>query len=32
MPADYERAIAFILAHGSDTQRYALNELRVAMQ
>jgi Prenyltransferase and squalene oxidase repeat len=27
MPADYERAIAFILAHGNDTQRFALNEL-----
>jgi hypothetical protein len=27
MPADYERAVAFILAHGSGVERYALNEL-----
>jgi hypothetical protein len=27
MPADYERAVAFILAHGSGAERYALNEL-----
>jgi hypothetical protein len=27
MPADYERAIAFILAHGGDIERFALNQL-----
>ena len=27
MPADYERAIAFILAHGSGVERYMLNKL-----
>jgi hypothetical protein len=27
MPADYERAVAFILAHGSGVERYALKEL-----
>jgi hypothetical protein len=27
MPADYERAVAFILAHGSGVELHALNEL-----
>jgi len=27
MPADYERAVAFILAHGNGVERSALNEL-----
>jgi hypothetical protein len=27
MPADYERAVAFILAHGSGVERYMLNNL-----
>ena len=27
MPADYERAVAFILAHGSGVERYILNNL-----
>jgi hypothetical protein len=27
MPADYERAVAFILAHGGDIERFALNQL-----
>jgi hypothetical protein len=27
MPADYERAVAFILAHGSSVERYMLNNL-----
>jgi hypothetical protein len=27
MPADLDRAVAYILAHGNDAQRFALNEL-----
>ncbi|HEY7092284.1 MAG TPA: prenyltransferase/squalene oxidase repeat-containing protein [Ktedonobacterales bacterium] len=27
MPADYDRAVAFILAHGSGVERYVLNNL-----
>jgi hypothetical protein len=27
MAADYERAVAFVLAHGGDVERYALNAL-----
>jgi hypothetical protein len=29
MPFDYERAVAFILAHGSDVERYALTNFAI---
>jgi hypothetical protein len=29
MPADYERAVAFILAHGSDADLYTLKKFRI---